>query len=148
MLLRLGSVAPLAVVAGVALAVGYVLPRSRSEGDLMDAVAAVQRRSPWFVVSQPHPPADWVRTGALYLCRTPRSAAEVDGLSKHPSGAPAWDGVVCFKGTLDPRREYHPWLADGGARCITYQNFAVFGDPRGLEEICGILAAAGFEPLR
>jgi hypothetical protein len=143
----LKSSAPLALVFLVALSVGYALPRSR-DGDMMDAVAAVQRRSPWFLVSQPHPPANWVRRGAIYLCRTPRTAIEMDALSKYPwRPDPRWSGVVCFKGTVDPLRYYDGWLSEGGDHCLNYGVFAVFGDPEAVEEMQAILAAEGFQPV-
>lgn len=137
----------LTVVFTVALAVGYALPRSRNGGDLLDAVAAVQRQSPRFLVSEPCPPAEWARIGAVYLCRSPRTAEQVDELSKYSRDDGGWDGIVCFKGTLDPRRGYDPWLSEGGSQCVKYPSFAVFGDPRCLDEVCAILAAAGFEKM-
>src|SRR5262245_45534029 len=140
----------LALVSGLALAAGYALPRpGRPGGDLLDAVAAVQRRSPRFLVSEPRPGANWARAGALYLCRTPRTAADVDGLGKQPGRPdPRWAGVVCFHGTVDPHRLHHPWLAEGGERCLHYGRFAVFGDPEELREVRAILAAEGFPPPR
>jgi hypothetical protein len=137
----------LAVVFAVALAVGYALPRSRTGGDLLDAVAAVQRDSPRFLISEPCPPANWARMGALYLCRAPRTAEQIDELSKYPWDDRGWEGIVCFKGALDPRRSYDPWISEGGSHCVRYHSFAVFGDPGCLEEVCGILAAAGFEKV-
>jgi hypothetical protein len=133
-------------VFAVALAAGYTLPRPGEAGDLMDAVAAVQRRAPRFLISEPTPPANWVRSGALYLCRAPRTVAEVDGLSKAPGEPdPRWAGVVCFKGTTDPNRPYTSGV-DGGPRCLEYGAFAVFGDPELLEEVRAVLAAEGFRP--
>jgi hypothetical protein len=140
----------LALVCVLAVAAGYALPRpARRGGDLLDAVAAVQRRSPRFLISEPVPPANLVRTGALYLCRTPRTAQDVDGLSKHPSRPdPRWAGVVCFKGTADPDQLDVPWVSDGGDRCLDYGTFAVFGDPEMLREVRAILAAEGFQLAR
>src|SRR5262249_12621727 len=97
---------PAAIVLGcvLALATGYFLPWPGS-GDraMLGAVAAVQGRSPGFLVSEPVPPANWARGGALYLCRRPRTAREVDALGKDPwRHDPGWTGVVCFKGTTDP----------------------------------------------
>jgi len=134
----------LAVVS--ALAVGYMLPRpAHRGGDILDAVAAVQRRAPRFLTSEPSPPARWAHVGALYLCRSPKNVAEIEALSKYPWHVdPAWSGVVCFQGTNDPNRRYLAWLADGGERCLLYGGFAVFGDPDMLEEMRAILAAEGF----
>jgi hypothetical protein len=123
----------------------------------MDAIAAVQRRSPRFLISE-HPgvrvtgpiaPANWLQTGAIYLCRTPRTIQDVDGLSKYPDRPdPRWAGIVCFRGTADPRQAYVPWLAEGGDHCLHYGAFAVYGDPEVLDEVRVILAAAGFPPPR
>jgi hypothetical protein len=120
----------------------------RRGGDMLDAVAAVQRRSPRFLVSEPVPRANWARGGALYLCRTPRTAAEVDDLGKQPSRPdPSWAGVVCFKGTGDPHELDFPWVSEGGDRCLLYPEFAVFGDPEMLNEVRAILSAEGFQPV-
>src|SRR5262245_26644737 len=112
---------PLVLVAVLALAAGYALPRppARRGGDMLDAVAAVQRRSPHFLVSEPFPSANWLPSGTLYLCRTTRSAEDVERLSKDPRRAdPRWAGVVCFKGTADPQQVGEvPWVARGGDRC-------------------------------
>jgi len=140
----------LAVASALALAAGYALPRpGRQTGDLLDAVAAVQRRSPRFLVSEPRPPATWARAGALYLCRTPKTAEDLDALSKYPGRADArWAGVVCFQGTDHPRQSdlYLPGDSEGGDRCLHYGAFAVFGDPELLQEVQAILAAEGFRP--
>lgn len=80
-----------AVVAVFALAAGYVLPRPSRSGDMLDAVAAVQRHSPRFLVSEPMPPANWTKSGALFLCRTSRTAEELDGLISIPH-MPILDG--------------------------------------------------------
>lgn len=140
----------LAAVSMVALVAGHVLSRRESSGgDMLDAVAAVQRRSPQFLISEPRPPANWVRTGALYLSRTPRTAEEMEALSRDPNrNDPAWTGVVCFKGLSDPHQVYTPWVSEGGDRCLDYGEFAVFGDPKMLQEIRTILTARGFQPLR
>jgi hypothetical protein len=139
----------LAVVSVLALLAGYALPRPTRQGDLLDAVAAVQRRAPHFLISEPRPPAHWVQSGALYLCRTARTAAEVDGLSKVPECPdPGWSGVVCFKGMTDPQQLEVPWVSRGGDRCLDYGAFAVFGDPTLLQEVRAILDDEGFQPAR
>lgn len=143
------SWASLVLAAVLGLAAGYGLPRPGRGGDMLDAVAAVQRRSPRFLVSEPRPPANWVQTGALYLCRTPRTPEDVESLSKDPARpGPRWSGVVCFKGIADPRQLYVPWVSEGGDRCIDYGDFAVFGDPDVLQEVRAILANEGFQPVR
>jgi hypothetical protein len=135
----------LALVSAVGLLVGYALARPTRQGDLLDAVAAVQRRAPLFLISEPKPRAHWAQAGALYLCRTPRTAAEVEALGKDPRRPdPRWTGVVCFKGMADPRRMVDPWVSEGGDRCLDYGAFAVFGDPTLLQEVRAILDAEGF----
>lgn len=147
MSLHLKSWPALVTVSALALAVGYSLPRpGRRGGDLLDAVAAVQWRSPRFLVSEPAPPGNWVRTGTFYLCRTARTAEELDGMSRYPRRAgPRWAGVVCFKGTAAPGH-YVPWVAEEADHCLRYGAFAVFGDPEELREVGAILAAEGFRP--
>lgn len=137
---------PLTLASVVALAVGYVLPRSPRPGDMLDAIAAVQRRSPYFLVSEPMPPANWARTGAVYLCRSPRTAADLDLLNTVPRlPDDRWTGVVCFRGTAEPRQVYVRWASEGSDRCLDYGTFAVFGDPDLLEEVQPLLADAGFQ---
>src|SRR5262245_61845599 len=138
----------LALVSAVALAVGYALPRPRRGGDLLDAVMGVQRRSPRFLISEPLPPANWAQTGALYLCRSPRSAEDVEALTLRPWRPERWAGVVCFRGTTDPNQHYVPWVTEAGDRCLDYGAFSVFGDPEVLQEVRAILAAEGFQPVR
>jgi hypothetical protein len=138
----------LILVAAVALAIGHALPRQpQRSADMLDAVAAVQRHSPLFLISEPYPPGNWVKGGALYLCRSPKTAEELDVLSKHPWGKVRWDGVVCFKGTANPNMRYVPWVSEG-CGCLPYGQFAVFGDPDLLEEVRGILIEAGYRPAR
>jgi hypothetical protein len=116
---------------------------------MMDAVAAVQRRSPQFLITEPRPCASWARTGALYLCRTPRTVAEVEGVTKDPDRPDTrWAGMVCFRGTPGARQLFVPWVSAGGDRCLDYGNFAIFGDPDLLEEVRVILADEGFQLVR
>jgi hypothetical protein len=142
---------PLILVSLIALATGYALPRrDRRGGDMLDAVMAVQRQAPLFLISDPMPAANWARTGALYLCRTSRTVEEMEGLRRFPGRSdPRWDGVVCFKGTADLHQAYLyiPWVSEGGDHCIFYGTFAVFGDPKLLAKIRTILASKGFQPL-
>jgi hypothetical protein len=146
-LIRSWHTLPLVFV--LALTTGYALPRSEGKGgDMLDAVAAVQRRSPYFLVSEPRPPANWVRFGALYLCRMPRAALKLEALGRYPQMLEStWDGVVCFRGTSDPR-EIVPWAGAGGDHCLDYGDFAVFGDRDMVREIRAILAAEGFQLIR
>ena len=139
----------LALVAVLGLLAGYALPRpTRRGGDMLDAVAAVQRRSPRFLVSEPMPTPNWARSGTLYLCRTPRAALDLDSLLPDPGQeAPRWAGVVCFRGTADPNRLDAPRVQEGRDRCLRYRDFEVFGDPEVLQEVRAILDAEGFRPV-
>jgi hypothetical protein len=113
---------------------------------MLDAIAAVQRRLPRFLISEPKPSGNWMRTGALYLCRAPKTAAELDGLSKYPwCSDPRWAGVVCFRGTRDSTHLYIPWVTEGGEQCLDYGDFAVFGDRDMVQEVRAILAEKGFQ---
>jgi hypothetical protein len=139
----------LVLVSAVGLATGYILPRpSRRGGDMLDAVAAVQRRAPRFVISEPAPGGTWARTGELYLCLSPKTVDQVDGLSKYPGRADhRWAGVVCFRGTADPNARYVPWVSEKGKHRHLYGRFAVFGDPEEMRKVQAILAEEGFRRI-
>ena len=141
------SWAPAALVL-IAVVTGYVYARFEGrDGDMMDAVAAVQRHSPHFLVSEPQPMPDWVKDGCLYLSRTPRTAQAMDLMSKYPAQRDSsWAGVVCFRGTACPTAVYVPWVADGGDLCLQYGSFAVYGDPELLAEVRAALDREGFRP--
>lgn len=118
---------------------------------MLDAVAAVQRRSPRFLISERVPPEDWARVGVLYLCRSPRTAAEVDNLGKYPARADhRWAGIVCFRGTAPfgtSEASFLPWISEKGDHRRIYRDFAVFGDPDELREVEKILATDGFRRI-
>lgn len=125
---------------------GYVLSLTPIEHDMLDAVAVVQRNSPRFVVSDPIPGANWAKSGSLYLCRTPRTAEELDGLNKGVGGDdPRWEGILCFKG-IDNTTLYVPWVSEAGPDCVHYRSFAIWGDPAEVKEVQALLAAEGIEP--
>jgi hypothetical protein len=112
---------------------------------MLDAVAAVQRRSPRFLITERVPTDGWVRSGALYLSRRPKTPEAVEELSIDPRRPdPNWAGVVCFRGTADPNVYVLPWLEAGTDRCIAYDDFAVYGDPELIQEVKCILATEGF----
>jgi hypothetical protein len=140
----------LAVVSVLMLGIGYALPRSeRRGGDMLDAVAAVQRRAPRFLITERVPGGNWLRAGALYLSHRPKTPEAMEELSIDPNRAdPNWTGVVCFRGTADPNVYLLPWVESGGNRCIEYGDFAVYGDPDVLHEVRHILASEGFRPPR
>jgi hypothetical protein len=127
---------------------GYALPRSqRRRVDLLDAVAAVQRRAPLFLVSESEPSVRWVDQGSLYLCRSARGLAEIAELKHNPWRRDSrWTGIVCFRGTVEPNLLYDPWLSEATACCLRYGSFALYGDPNLMREIQSILALEGLHP--
>jgi hypothetical protein len=137
--------AALLLFVALALGAGYALPRPARGGDVYDAVAAVQRHSPHFLIGEPPPPPkQGRRTVAVYLSRTPMTVADIERLRKGPDrGGRDWEGVACFKDTTDPAVGYIPWVTDGGECCLRFRTFAVYGDPAVLREVRAILAAAG-----
>jgi hypothetical protein len=73
----------------------------------------------------------------------------LDSLNKYPRHPdPRWAGVVCFRGTADPRLHCFPAAAGDSHHCLDYGAFVVFGDPELLEEVQAILAAEGFSAAR
>lgn len=141
-----------ALLVALGLTVGVSMPRparpvrpaADTRGhDLMDAVAAVQRRSPRFLISEPLPETRWVHTGTVYLCRRPKTTQETDTLNKFRFGDPRWAGVLCFQGTADPSLLV-TWQWSGGGAYLDYGTFVVGGDPRELGEVRAILESEGF----
>jgi hypothetical protein len=146
----------LAFVFGIGiLAASSVLrpaPRHHQDFDMLDAVAAVQRRSPRFVISEPLPGPDWSQDGILYWCNKPRTLEDLNqfiSASAQSVGDPRWNGVVCFKGIRHQPPAHTPGV-DGNSRCLRYSTFAAYGDDEMLQEVKDILAAAGFRlaPVR
>lgn len=137
------------------VAAGFLLGRQAATGepsrqDMLDAVVAVQRRSPLFLISGPYPGPRWPDSGHLYLCRSPQTVEDTERLVKYPRGCSLgrpWVGVVCIRGTADRDVVEHPWLTDGGDRCVRYGAFAVYGDPDLLRDVRAALDDAGFRPL-
>src|SRR5215211_9165063 len=142
---QMKSLAALLLASLAGLGAGRALPRPGG-GDMLDAVAAVQRRAPHFFISERKPCARWARAGGVYLCREPRTLEEVETLlcKDRSHTGPRWAGVVCFRGTADPSFSYTPGASDGGEGCLNYGAFAVYGDPEMLREVREHLAAAGF----
>jgi hypothetical protein len=134
-----------AIAMMAAMACGYALPRpTRPNWGLLDAVAAVQRRKPHFLITEPVPTMQWAQSGSVYVCRTPKTPEQIERLGKYPLRHEAgWEGIVCFRGTRDLDRTYVPWINEGGERCLDCGAFAVFGDAGMLREIRDILAAEG-----
>src|SRR5262245_41069458 len=106
----------LALVAAVSLTVGHVLPRpAKPRGDMLDAVAAVQRRCPLYITADRGHPGNWVTGGGVYLSRTSRTPAELDCLLKDSrTYDKRWDDVIYFK-ARDRNREL-PFLPAPGDR--------------------------------
>jgi hypothetical protein len=145
------KVLTLAVLGAVLFVAGYAVPRpQRRGGDMLDAVAAVQRRTPMFVTTdRAMPRATWLREGGIYLSRTLKSPDDVEGLSKFPSRRDrGWAGVVYFKGCGDRHEMPGPLVSLWPGECLDYGDFAVYGDRDLLQEVEAILASAGFEAVR
>ena len=137
----------LALAATLSLAAGYALPRpAKRGGDMLDAVAAVQRRCPLFLVTECGCPPGWVTEGGIYLSRTRKTTDDVEDLVKDPHGYDdRWQGIVYFKACAHRDRVYLFIRSGAGDRLLDYGDFVVYGDPELLREVRPILASAGFE---
>jgi hypothetical protein len=128
-------------------AAGYAVPRTLKEGgDMLDAVAAVQRRCPLYLTAERGLPEDWVAEGGIYLSRTSKTTDEVERLLKDSRTYDAhWEGVVYFKARGRHRERMLAFLPAPADRALDYGDFAVYGDPALLQEVRSILAARGFQ---
>jgi hypothetical protein len=135
------------VVAAVSLAAGYAAPRpDKKGGDMLDAVAAVLRRYPLFLMPERGCPHSWVTQGGIYLSRTGRTADEVEDLVKDPCyHDDRWRGVVYLKAYADRDRVQLFFLSGAHDRLLDYGDFVVYGDPELIQEVRPILAAEGFQ---
>jgi hypothetical protein len=135
-----------ALAAVLLLGAGYALPRTvKRGGDILDAVAAVQRRCPLYLTAERGLPDDWVAEGGIYLSRAGKTTDEVEHLLKDSRTYDAhWDGVVYFKARGRHRERMLGFLPAPGGRALDYGDFAVYGDPALLQEVRSILAAQGF----
>jgi hypothetical protein len=137
----------LGLVSALSLTAGYALPRpaKRTGGDVLDAVSAVQRQAPLFLMTERGCPPSWVTDGGIYLSRTNKSADDVEDLVKPPQGFDdRWHGVVYFKACAHRDRADFPMLSGPRERILDYGDFAVYGDPELLQEVRPILESAGF----
>jgi hypothetical protein len=137
----------LGLVAALALAAGYAVPRPEKKGgDMLDAVAAVLRSSPLHLMTERGCPPSWVTEGGIYLSRTSKSADDVEDLVKHPLRYDGrWHGVVYFKACAHRDRVVYPFLSGPRERLLDYGDFTVYGDPELLREIRPVLDSAGFQ---
>jgi hypothetical protein len=137
----------LALASALSLAAGYALPRPpKKGGDLLDAVAAVQRRCPLYPTAERGLPYSWAAEGGVYLSRTSKTPAEVELLTKDPRGYDGqWDGVVYFKARARRGQAVLPFLPGSADRVLDYGDFAVYGDPKLLQEVRAVLSDQGFE---
>jgi hypothetical protein len=138
----------LGLVSALSLAAGYALPRPAKQtgGDMLDAVAAVQRHTPLFLVTERGCPPNWGTEGGIYLSRTSKSPDDVEDLVKLPRGYDQrWHGVVYFKACVHRDRVDFPILSGPRERVLDYGNFAVYGDPELILEVAPILESAGFQ---
>jgi hypothetical protein len=135
------------VASALSLGVGYALPRPEKKGgDMLDAVAAAQRRCPLYLIPERGCPPSWVTEGGIYLSRTGKTVDEVEHLEKDPRGYDdRWHGVVYFKACVHRDRADFPILSGPRERVLDYGDFAVYGDPELLQVVCPILESAGFQ---
>jgi hypothetical protein len=137
----------LGLVSAVSLVAGYALPHpAKKGGDMLEAVAVVQRRIPLHLVSERGCPPSWVTEGGIYLSRTNKSTDDVENLIKEPVRYDRrWQGVVYFKNCGNRDRVAFPILTSPRERILDYGDFAVYGDPELLQEVRPLLEGAGFQ---
>jgi hypothetical protein len=113
---------------------------------MLDAVAAVQRRCPLFLMPQRGRPHCWVTDGGIYLSRTSKSQDELENLTTDPDGPDScWHGVVYFKAWVHRDRVEYYFLSGPRDRVLDYGAFVVYGDPELIQEVRAILASEGFQ---
>jgi hypothetical protein len=139
----------LGVMSALCLATGYALHEPKKKGgDILDAVAAVQRRHPLYLIPERGRPYSWVTDGGFYLCRTGQSAEELDRLIKDPRCyQEQWHGIVYFKAYARRSPLSLPFLPGPEDRVLDYGGLVVYGDPSLIQEVRSILADQGFETL-
>jgi hypothetical protein len=119
----------------------------KARGDMLDAVAAVQRRSPLFLTTERGCSRRWVTEGGIYLSRTSKTPDDVEDLRKDPRYYDnRWHGVVYFKAYADRDRVSFSFMSGAGDRLLDYGDFVVYGDPELVQEVRSVLTSAGFEP--
>jgi hypothetical protein len=129
-------------------AAGYALHRQEDRGgDMLDAVAAVQRQMPMFLIGEKSPPrAAWLHEGGIYLSRARLSYEEVEGLPRDPRHRDGrWDGVVFFKARTVLPNGGLPLVDIWEGQCLDYGDFGVYGDPALLHQVQEILTREGFK---
>ena len=136
-----------ALISAVCVATGYMLHRSeRRGGDVLDAVAAVQRRSPLYLVPERGRPSNWATDGGFYLSQTSQTPEELDRLVKDPrSYNERWHGIVYFKACAGRVPHFLSFLPGPEDKVLDYGGFAVYGDPEMVQTVRSILANEGFE---
>jgi hypothetical protein len=113
---------------------------------MLDAVAAVQRHSPMFLMTEPGCPSGWVTEGGIYLSRTRKTPEELEMLVKDSRRYDErWQGVVYFKAYAHRDRVTLYILSGADDRFLDYGNFVVYGDPELVQGVRSILTSAGFE---
>ena len=137
----------LVLTACLCLATGYSLHRpEKKAGDILDAVAAVQRRCPLFFIPERGRPDNWVLEGGFYLCRTSQTPEELDRLIKDPRCFnERWDGIVYFKACARRNPLSLPFVPGPDDKILDYGGFMVYGDAELIQTVRSILADEGFE---
>jgi hypothetical protein len=137
----------IAFVSVVCLAVGYVVhhPEKRG-GDILDAMAAVQRHCPLYLIPERGRPSNWATDGGFYLCETSQRPKEMDRLIKDPrSYNERWHGIVYFKACGRRSPLYLPFVPGPDDHTLDCGGFMVYGDPELVRTVRSILADEGFE---
>jgi hypothetical protein len=140
----------LGLISVVCLTVGYVLHHPEKKGgDILDALAAVERGYSLYLVPERGQPPNRATEGGFYLCRTSKTPEELDRLIKDPRDYnERWQGIVYFKACARRHRLFLPFLPGPDDKVLDYGGFAVYGDPELIQIVCSILTDEGFETTR
>jgi len=140
----------LALASAVGLATGYYLPRPEKHGgDILDAVAAVERRCSLHLIPERGRPHNWVTDSGFYLCRDSQDPVELDRLFKDPRQYDErWHGIVYFKACARRNPFFLSFLPAPEDKVLHYGSFAAYGDPELIQTVRSILADEGFEAAR
>jgi hypothetical protein len=143
---------PLALVTAAALTTGYVLARpekpEKRGGDILAAVAAVERRCSLHLIPERGRPHNWVTDSGFYLCRSSQDPVELDRLIKDPRQYDErWYGIVYFKACARRTPLFLSFLPCPEDKILQYSGFAVYGDPELIQTVRSILGDEGFETI-
>jgi hypothetical protein len=136
----------LALISGVGVATGYLLHRpEKRRVDILDAVAAVERRCSLHLIPERGRPLNWVTDSGFYLCRVGQTPEELDRLIKDPHQySERWNGIVYFKACARRGAYCLSFVPGPEDKVLRYGGFAVYGDPELIQIVRSILADEGF----